>query len=212
MILSFSDFISLCTPLILFIWFLYSSRERLKKDYSMELIGSYGGFTEPIDSDIHSNAGLILNILRVDSNGYFQGELHYGENLTTITKTKELNFSQLREGFHSVAGRIEHTVYLNKERNIMKQVENRLYHGSLYVVDRLDYDFHSYNFEAYIQLDYQITHYREMNVIELKLLKNHKDILELAPLPKTATLYPTIGLMFDVPRTVAEIAFRGNKY
>jgi len=198
--------ISIGTPVVLFIWFAITRKTHLAETYFKELIGNYGGFTEPIDPAIGvNNGGFLLRILHIDSNGYFQGEFDFGENKVNVSPANQLSFQQVRDGIYTCMGKIDHQIYASEDRHPMKAGENRTYRGKFYVVDRLDFQFKSYNFENYIQLEYDLIHYREMKVIELKLVKTHREISQL---PGEITVFKEIGLSFDVYNAVKEVAFR----
>jgi len=193
-LMKLSDFISLLanlisigTPVILLIWFLITSKRHLKEAYFKELPGSYGGFTKPIDEDIGvREGGFLMRILNVDANGYFQGEFDYGENRTTVTGNNQLLDEQIRDGIFECIGQVSHTIYRSRSRHPMNSEDNRQYSGRFFVVDRLDFDFRNADFESYIQLEYEFIHFREMNVIELNLVKTHR---VLNKLPDRITLY-----------------------
>ena len=201
-----SEIISIGTPVVLLIWFAITRKTQLQESYHRDILGHYGGFTSPIDETIGTNhGGFLLRILNVDANGYFIGDFDFGENKVTISDNKQLSFQQVRDGIYTCLGRIDHTIYRSKDRHPMKVNENRTYTGKFYVVDRLDFSFKSYNFENYIQLEYDLIHYREMNVIELKLVKTYKDISQL---PAEVTVHKKVGLNHDVYDSVRFSAFR----
>ena len=201
-----SDIVSIATPVVLLIWFLISRKTHLQETYQKEILGYYGGFTKPIDNSLGINqGGILLRILSVDANGYFIGDFDFGENKTTVTPNNQLFFQQIRDGFYTCLGKIDHEIYASQDRHPYKADENRTYIGKFYVVDRLDFEFKSYNFETYIQLEYDLVHYREMNVIELKLFKKHREISQL---PDEITVHKKIGLSYDLYDSVKSIAFR----
>ena len=198
--------LSVATPGILLCWFLITSKRHLKEAYFKELPGNYGGFTNPVDERINvREGGFLLRILNIDANGYFQGEFDYGENRTSVIGNNELLHEQLRDGIFECIGQINHQIYRSKARHPMDSQNNRQYKGTFYVVDRLDFDFRNINFETYIQKEYEITHFREMNTIELRLIKTRR---ELNPLPAHITLYKENGLTFNVYDTVKQVSFR----
>ena len=84
-----SNIISILTPIILLIWFYYSQIESLSKSYYSQIVGTYSDFSEPvaISSSDKSTAyaGFIMDIFEIDNNGYFRGELIYGETESTMT-------------------------------------------------------------------------------------------------------------------------------
>lgn len=198
--------ISVGTPCILLAWFFITSKRHLKELYFKELPGNYGGFTKPIDENIDvREGGFLLRILSIDANGYFQGEFDYGENRTSVTPANQLQFEQLRDGIFECIGQLSHKIYRSKSRHPMDSKQNRQYKGSFYVVDRLDFDFSNIDFQTYIQKEYEIIHYREMNVIELKLVKTYR---EISKLPDHILLYKDNGLTYNVYDSVKQVSFR----
>ncbi|MEJ5995233.1 hypothetical protein WG904_12465 [Pedobacter sp. Du54] len=201
-----ADIVSVGTPIVLLIWFAISRKTQLEESFYKDFVGHYGGFTEPIDkSSGIDHGGFLLRILNIDSNGYFLGEFDFGEIKTTISSDKRLSFQQMRDGIYTCLGKIDHEIYASEDRHPMKVDQNRIYKGKFYVVDRLDFQFKSYNFENYIQLEYDLIHYREMKVIELKLTKTHKEISQL---PAEITAHKKIGLSHDVYESVKFSSFR----
>jgi len=200
--------VSIGTPVILLIWFLVTSKRQLSDQYFNELPGYYGGFTKPLDPEFKVNeGGVLLRILNIDANGYFQREFDFGEHRATVTPDNRLFFEQLRDGIYTCMGKMDHHIYRSKVRNPMDAAQNRTYTGKFFVVDRLDIDFRSYNIQQYIQMEYDITHFREMKTLELKLVKVHREISQL---PADITLYKQIGLHFDVYNSVKDTSFRGD--
>jgi hypothetical protein len=201
-----ANFISVGTPVILLIWFCITSKRHLKEVYFKELPGKYAGFTNPVDetNDVRQG-GFLMRILSIDANGYFLGEFDYGESRTTVFGNNQLQHDQIRDGIFECIGQITHRIYRSKARHPMHSKENRQYKGKFYVVDRLDFDFRNIDFETYNQLEYEFIHFREMNVIELNLVKTHR---ELNKLPEHITLYKDNGLTYSVYDTVKQISFR----
>ena len=197
---------SVATPVILLCWFLVTSKRHLKEAYFKELPGNYGGFTKPIDEYMDvCEGGFLLRILNVDANGYFQGEFDYGESRRSVTGQNDLQHEQLRDGIFECIGQISHRIYRAKPRHPMNSRNNRKYTGKFYVVDRLDFDFRNIGFDTYIQKEYEITHFREMNTLELRLVKTSR---ELNPLPAHITLYKDNGLTYNLYDTVKLVSFR----
>lgn len=198
--------LSIATPVILLVWFLVTSKRHLKEAYFKELPGRYGGFTKPIDETTKvREGGFLLRILNVDANGYFQGEFDYGENRTSVVGNNQLQHEQLRDGIFQCIGQVDHKIYRSKSRHPMDSKNNRQYKGKFYVVDRLDFDFKNVPFETYFQKEYDFIHFREMNTIELSLVKTGR---ELNPLPPHIILYKDNGLTLSVYDSVQQQSFR----
>jgi len=201
--------ISIATPIVLGVWFAITRKSHLSETYYQEITGSYGGFTEAIDANIGvDHGGFLLRIINIDSNGYFLGEFDFGESKTSVLSNHQFATQQMRDGIYICLGQIDHQIYTSEDRHPMKAYENRTYTGKFYVVDRLDFQFKSYNFENYIQLEYDLVHYREMKVIELKLVKTHREISQL---PAEITVHKKIGLTNDVYDMVQWSAFNNFK-
>lgn len=204
----FSNFISIATPIVLFLWFLVSRKSHLQEIYYKEVTGNYGGITAPItEIDGKVRSGFLLHIFDVDANGYFMGEFNFGENKFTYSYDGGFAYQQLQEGNYPCLGRIDHEINTTMDRHPMRADENRTYRGKFYVVDRLDFEFKSSNFEQYIKLEYDLVHYREMKVIELTLVKSYKDAPQL---PSIITIHKKIGLQNDVYDIVKLLAFKGQ--
>lgn len=197
-----SNIISIVTAIVLVVWFRYSRKSYLAENYFKEITGKYGGFTEAFNEDI-SNGGILLRILEIDANGYFIGEVEYGEVRTFIDDNRLVD-EQIRDGVYTCIGLINHKFKREKKRHPMKVKENRKYKGKFYIVTRLDYEFNKYNFDQYVHLEYNLIHNREMNVLELQLVKSYDTTYEL---PKKMTLHKSRGLSFDVYDSVKFSSF-----
>jgi hypothetical protein len=205
-----SDIISIATPIILFIWFYYSQKQTLSKNYFDQIDGIYAGFTEPI-SKIEDKrgvySGIIMNIRDTDDKGYFKGEFDFGETKTDIVND-QLEFRNLRDGIHTFIGKLNFKFYKDKTRHPFKPSENRIYKGTLYIVDRLDFSFNDYKIETYLSAEYDIIHYREMQALVFTLKKIHKS--DGRDLPQTFTLHKKMGFNFEPYSNVRDSVFRGN--
>lgn len=139
-----SNLISIATPAVLIVWFYYTQKNTYSKEYYPEIPGIYAGFNDSItkfdETKERIYAGGIMNIVDVDSNGYFTGELHYGENLSSNTGDT-ITFRQVRTGIHTFTGYLDYRMYWKKKRNPFKPKSNRKYKGKLYIVHRLDFQF-----------------------------------------------------------------------
>jgi hypothetical protein len=205
-----SDIISITTPIILLIWFYYSQRHTLSKNYFRELDGIYAGFTEPVNKEIDTkglSAGIIMNIRDTDESGYFKGDFDYAETKAELIDN-EISFRNLRDGVHSFIGKMDFEIYANKIRHPYKPEENRVYKGILYIVDRLDFSFENYKIETYLRAEYNIIHYREMQTLKFTIKKIHKT--DGPQLPESFTLYKKMGFSFEPYRNVKTMVFRGN--
>lgn len=204
--------VSIATPLILLVWFYYSQRQSLSKNYFDQVDGIYAGFTTPISKLVDMkgvSAGIIMNIRDTDEKGYFKGEFDYGEN-QSILEDDKLFFRSLREGIHTFLGKMDFKIYNNKTRHPFRPEENRIYKGTLYIVDRLDFSFEDYKIDTYLRAEYDIVHYREMQTMKFSLRKKHKN--EGADFPQTFTLYKKMGASFEPYVNVKELVFRNRTF
>jgi hypothetical protein len=207
-----SNLISIATPGVLIAWFYYSQKNTYSKEYYSEIAGVYGGFNEPVtkfdEKKERIYAGGIMNIVDVDSNGYFRGELNYGENRSSNTNGT-ITFEQVTRGIQTFTGYLDYRMFWKRKRDSYNANKNRKYKGRLYIVHRLDFQFEKMKIEEYTERIYDIVHYREMKVLVFKLRKvTDKDHSNL---PHEFKLYRDMGLSFEPSRNVKETAFAGNK-
>ncbi len=206
----FSSAISIATPIILLFWFYYSQRQTLSKNYFDQVDGIYAGFTEPIsklDDKKGLNSGIIMNIRDTDDKGYFKGEFDFGETKTEIENDR-LFFKNVRDGVHTFLGKLDFEIYRDKARHPFKPEENRIYKGTLYIVDRLDFAFEDYKIDTYLRAEYDILHYREMQTLKFTLKKRHKE--GEPELPTTFVLHKKMGVSFEPYKNVKDVVFLGN--
>ncbi len=111
-----SAVISIATPIILLVWFYYSQRQALSKNYYQEINGIYAGFTEPVSKTQDKkgiNSGIIMHIRDTDEKGFFKGEFDFAETKTEIENDR-LIFTKLRDGTHTFLGKLDFELYKNK--------------------------------------------------------------------------------------------------
>lgn len=205
-----SNLISIATPFILLIWFYYSQRQTLSKDYFSELNGIYAGFTEPIskvEDKKGLHAGIILNIRETDDKGYFKGQFDFAETITE-TSGNRVGFRKIRHGIHTFIGKMEFEVHRDKIRHPFKPDQNRTYKGKLYIVDRLDFLFENYKIEDYLSAEYDIKHYREMGTFVFTISKVHRQ--DRHDLPPKFTLFKKMGAVFEPYSNVKQVVFVEN--
>jgi hypothetical protein len=205
-----SDTISIATPIILLFWFYYSQRQTLSKSYFDQVDGIYAGFTEPIsklDDTKGLHSGIIMNIRDTDDKGYFKGEFDFGETKTEI-ENNSLLFRSIIDGVHTFLGKLDFKIYRDRIRHPFRPEENRIYKGTLYIVDRLDFAFEDYNIDTYLRAEYDILHYREMQTMKFTLRKRHKN--GEPELPETFVLHKKMGVSFEPYQNVKEVVFRGE--
>lgn len=197
--------ITIATPVILLIWFYYSQKQTLSRNYFSEIDGIYAGFTDPISAAPPNGSiygGIILKIRDVNANGYFKGEFEFGEIESLGNRPEDRN---LINGIHSFYGKIDFGLYINKTRHPFKPNDNRIYRGKLYIVDRLDFSFENYKIDDYLCSEYELIHYREMQTIKFSLSKNYKK--NSLNIPQSFVLYKSAGFKFEPYSSVKEIVF-----
>src|SRR5690242_9373825 len=174
------DITEISTPVVLFIWFLVTQRQKLSSEYFKEIPGIYAGFTETTNKDdtvqVKGNvySGVIMKIISINNNGYFIGEFRYGENIT-IPEHGEFRDQQLKDGIYTFLGKLDFKVYFrSKRRHPYKDKRARIYNGRLYIIDRLDYDHTKHDFEDYIRAEYKIVHYRDRSALYFHEFKKVK--------------------------------------
>lgn len=197
--------ISIVTPIILLFWFYYSQRQILSKNYFEKLPGIYGGFTDPKNEGgqgYQVYSGIIMNIKDIDNKGYFKGELDFAETTTEQLPRK------LIDGIATFYGKLNFKLVYSKKRHPFKPKENRIHVGKLYLVDRLDFDFENYKIENYVKAEYDILHYREMQVLKFTLSKVYRK--EGFYLPNSFLLYKTLGFNFEPYKNLIDVVFEGQ--
>lgn len=205
------NIIGVFTPFILLIWFYYSQKRILSKSYFDQIDGIYAGYTTPtvkIEGKF-IKAGLIFNIRDTDDSGYFKGELDYAE-LEHGTTNQEYHSNKVIEAIYTLFGKMEFKIYNDKIRHPFKPEENRVYKGTLTIVDRLDFQFEDYKIENYVSAEYLIEHYREMQTMKFTLIKKHRP--DFVHLPDTFTLYKSMGFEFEPYTSVKSDIFQGNTF
>ncbi len=198
-----SDIISILTPITLLTWFYYSQKQKFAKEYFNEIDGIYAGFTEPIhqaDKGSRVYSGIIMNIRDTNENGYFKGEFDFAETITS-----SMGDIKARDGIHMFLGKLDFSIYRNTKRHPFKPHENRTYVGALYIVDRLDFAFESYQIETYLTAEYDILHYREMQTLKFTLKKIHRK--DIPKLPDTFILYKKMGFSFEPYSSLKQTVF-----
>ena len=204
--------ISIATPIILLTWFYYSQRQMLSKNYFSEIDGIYAGFTEPISRLENTNglySGIIMNIRDTDDKGYFKGDFDFGETQSEIIDNK-IEFKSIIDGIQTFIGKVNFSIYRDKARHPFHPEENRIYKGTLYIVDRLDFSFDNYKIEDYLCAEYDIEHYREMQTMKFTLRKLHRQ--DRPELPEAFTLYKKMGASFEPYKNVKDVVFLGNTH
>jgi hypothetical protein len=197
--------ISIATPIILLIWFYYSQKQTLSKNYYSEIDGIYAGFTAPINKAPTNGTiygGIIMNIRDIDNKGYFKGEFDFGE-IESIGNRH--NDRSLIDGTHFFYGKVNFTPYRDKTRHPFKPKKNRTYRGKLYIVDRLDFSFDNYKIEDYLCSEYDIIHYREMQTLKFTLNKVYKK--KYPSIPPSFILYKSAGFNFEPYINVKKTVF-----
>jgi hypothetical protein len=177
------------------------------KEYYNEIDGIYAGFTEPINQAGPQGrvySGIIMNIRDTNEDGYFKGDFDFAETETS-SRGNQVFFRNIQDGIHVFIGKLDFSVYLNKKRHPFRPKENRVYIGTLYIVDRLDFAFDSYKIEDYLSAEYNIVHYREMQTLKFILKEVHRQ--DSPKLPTTFTLHKKLGFQFEPYSNVKNTVF-----
>lgn len=165
-----SDIVSLLTPIILLFWFYYSQIQTFSKNYYSEIVGTYSDFSIPvaIKSTDRSTAyaGFIMDIYEIDNNGYFRGEMIYGETESTGSGV----IGKVAATFQFY-GKLNYEFYFKKSRYPFHKRDNSKYFGKLYLVDHLSVSHDGKIPDDFLAFEYNIFHYREMKVFSLSVSK-----------------------------------------
>lgn len=194
--------VGIFTPIVLLWWFFYLQ----KQSYYEELLGIFAGYTDPsnridVVKDGTVNSGLIMNFRDV-TNGFYRGEFDFRENLRIMYEEHFLS-----DGVDSFYCKMNYKIYLIKSRNPLKPEENRIYRGTLYIVQRLDIDFENKKIGEFLVAEYDVKHFREMRVLKFTLKKIQKE--EFLRTPKSFILHKSLGLGFEPYKNVRDDIFRG---
>ena len=198
-----NSLISILTPIVLVIWFIYSQKQYLSNSYLKEINGIYGGYCEPV-KNAKNEAGIIMNIRDTDNKGYFKGELQFKEIKRELVNDNVVE-KEMVSGIHSFFGKLNHKIFFNKKRNPFKVKTNRLYKGSFYIVDRLDFNFEKNELNDYLVFEYDILHFREMQILKFTFKKQYRN--KGKDLPKTFKLHKSLGLDFEPYMNVKKSVF-----
>lgn len=205
-----ANLISIITPVILVIWFYYSQKQILSQKYYEEVDGIYAGFTEPImkpENNGRLYSGIIMHIRETDNKGFFKGEFDYSER-ELFMKSGIPDEKMRTDGIYNFMGNLRFRMKRGRKRHPFKPAQNRKYKGTLYIVDRLDFDFNKYEIETYLTAEYEILHLRELQAMQFVLKKTHRENGQT--LPAKFTLYKRFGASFEPYRNVKEVVFRGH--
>jgi hypothetical protein len=200
--------IGIGTPIILLFWFLYTQYQSYTRNYFREIEGIYAGFTESgrnLPGIKGINAGIIMYIRDVDNKGFFKGEFEFGEMTLTIQNKIPIE-RPLSAGIHTFLGKLNYKFYKDKSRHPLRVEENRVYTGRLYIIDRLDFQFETIKMEQYLQMEYDIIHFRELKALKFTLVNIHKETAQ--KLPKQFTLYKSGGFAFEPLKGVQDVIFK----
>jgi hypothetical protein len=204
-----SNVISIITPIVVLIWFYYSRKQILSKDYYSEIKGIYAGYTEPFRmttnlENVH--AGIIMNIRDADSSGNFRGEFEFREKLYVAENSKLIS-KNVTGASYSFIGKMNYSLHFDKKRNPFRPKENRTYLGKLYIIERLDISFQDYKMEKYYVAEYKIIHFREMQSLKFEFKKDYKSGIIC---PKSFVLYKKFGFDFEPYKVVKNWAFNNE--
>jgi len=203
-----SNGISILTPFVLLVWFYYSQKHILSKNYYEEINGIYAGFSNPIQKSEHNGkiyAGMILNTCDIDSKGFIKGEINYGEREYW---NQGANNQRLHDSIFSFWGQLNHKIYFDRKRHPFKPNKNRIYYGKLYIVSNINFQFDNFKIEDYLLAEYKIIHYRELQSMKFTFIRQYSDNWQA--LPKTFTLFKSVGFATDPYVEVKKTVFASS--
>lgn len=199
-----SNIVTLLTAAIVLAWFFITQTQGYKKNLFDEFDGIYSGFVNPKHpQNRERNAGVRMKIVDTNDQGYFIGDLKFGE-VETITEGESIDFRLRRAALLTFYGNLRYKFYRNKLRNPFKLKNNRVYQGRLFVVDRLDFQFEKYDIDIYSRADYEIKYYREMKALKFTLQKKDKGWNQL---PEQFILHKSMGISFEPNENVEQMIF-----
>lgn len=199
-----ANILSIATPVILLIWFLYMSWQQNSKNLYDEVRGDYAGLIsseETSDGISPTYGGIILRIVNINSDGYFKGEFDFGES-------KDLKI--LSDGNYVFIGKVNYCFYINRIRVPFVKKENRVYRGKLYVVERLDTPAGQINQEELSNFEYDFTYYREIQQIQLDKLVIKSTVNQ--NIPSQILLSKKLDIMFEPYGIVKQLCFEQSKF
>src|SRR5690606_14322529 len=202
-----SNLIAIVTPGILLVWFYYSQKQTLSKDYFQEIEGIYAGFTDPIAKPNHAGkmySGVIMNIRNIDNKGFYKGDFDFAET-ESCTINGQHTFNQLNDGVYSFFGDTRFRLHLDKKRHPFKTNENRTYKGSLFVVDHMSFPIDNTKLEDYLIAEYDVLHFRERETLKLTIKKVYRTGAQT--LPNEILLHKSSGLNFEPYKNLKQVVF-----
>lgn len=201
-----SNLISIATPVVLLAWFYISEFERHSVAYYKELNGIYAGYDALNQKDPSISGGFILNIRTTDNKGYFKGELAY-RTLKRSVDGYQIQEKILKDGTFLFYGKMHFDLHLSKARNPFDHRKNRKYVGFLYIVDRFDFLFETYDIKQFSQAEYKVEHLREMEFLRFTQVSVKEDKSNF--LPQTFELHKKLGIDFEPYANIKQEIFKG---
>lgn len=113
-----SAYVSLAIPAVLLFWFVYSQWEKHSNVFYTELAGLYVNFTDHVneiqfDPERETRySGMIFNIREINNDGYFSGDIDFGEIIST-----QVGKRLVSDGMFNFMGNFNYWPHTNKRRN-----------------------------------------------------------------------------------------------
>jgi len=202
---TWSEIFEIFTPIVVFLWFLYSRWAMDKSEFFKDITGLYGGYvsdTFNASTDIiRYDGAMTMEILDVNSNGYIRGQFEYDEKKITLGKVggPDAISERALESINFIGGKLSYhwSVAIWKKRNPLISKENRIYFGEMYTVNRLDTQAKSE--EELIQGTYKMKYFREGRVFKFTKEKIAKQANEL---PNSFKLTKSYNHLLDPYTTI----------
>lgn len=144
-----------------------------------------------------------MYIKEIDRNGYFRGELIYGE----VESSSLSGIAGKVAASYPLYGRLKYRFYFKRSRHPFLLEKNSKYFGKLYVVNRLDISMKSNEINDRTAFEHDITHYREKNSFSFY---NQKKCVQHPKFPESLFLDKKINRHNDLFKDVFDTIIGRN--
>lgn len=193
-----ANWASVITTVVVFLWFLLTQWQQRSTNLYTDFIGKYAGYTLTVlNKALGCEAGMILKINKIDTKGYFFGELHFGE-------VNKQTMEQYHDSMQTFYGRLDYRLPVPRRRHPFTYSKNHRYLGKLWIVDRLDFHLSEDSIEKYVSEEFDLIFFRELGVIRLNFVKPG---IRNNNLPGTIYLFKSQDLEFEPYKTVPRVIF-----
>ncbi|MFN0031701.1 MAG: hypothetical protein ACKVOR_06040 [Flavobacteriales bacterium] len=176
---SISNLFSIFTPLVVLFWFWHSYKDSLSKKYYSEINGIYAGYATPLGKATKGGkleAALYLTIRNTDDNGYFKGEVEIRE-IEGFGGPQAYQREIRRDAIYTFLGKLDYKFKFDTNRHPAIAEQNHKYYGNLWFT-RLDLNIDQ-NPQEFIQYEFSLTHYREKETLEFRLIKAYPNTTDI---------------------------------